>query len=343
MTAETPASRVAGATAIAVLLLVCSGGEIAASGDDVRDRLIRATLLIRAERDQPGRGEGRFRVGSGWIVDHEEGLVVTTHELSSFGRIQIGFPRKMGGRWIKRRESVAWEDASIRVLKFDTQRDLALLRVPGLPEHCAALALGDPTTVDEDRVHAVHHGNHPQDRLWQYTRGTRERSAFTSVGVRESLESRAYRASMVVNSSLVEDSGGSPVSDGEGDLVGMAVAGVGQTAVVIDVAEIRDFLEKEKAGATFPRRSLTGPWIGRLNRGGEFGGFVGIEFREEERFHFEMVVSHRGGRYRFDGDNVLFFADDGPPEIAAVHWTDAGLLRLDFGNGEIECRRPEGR
>jgi S1-C subfamily serine protease len=114
------------------------GGEQARSGavtDDIVATARPATVYIRA------RGVGQEAVGSGVLVDAEEGLVLTNFHVIALGKdLQAGTPDRL-------------DDAEVRAAA--PCEDLALLHVEGLEDR-TAIALGNQEDVRQgDQVVAL--------------------------------------------------------------------------------------------------------------------------------------------------------------------------------------------
>jgi S1-C subfamily serine protease len=130
---------VAVAAAVVVFVLVLTGvigGDDGIETEEIVDSVTDSTVAIRAS-DDAGRGGG----GSGWVLDAEEGLIVTNfHVVNGGTKVEAGPPDD-----IRRAEVVAAAPCE----------DLAVLRVrdtDGLKE----LALGSQEDIDQgERVVAV--------------------------------------------------------------------------------------------------------------------------------------------------------------------------------------------
>jgi tetratricopeptide (TPR) repeat protein len=242
---------------IALLLAACVGRAGADQGDDIYTRTLRATGLVLMP-------EGS---GTAWVVDLEQGLMITTeHVVANHEHVDVAFPEYGGAdrlvpelsHYLKKARRVRAE-----VIDTDGPRDLALIRLLDRPpDRTTALKLAPQEPRPSARVHSV--GNPTASgALWVYSTGT-VRQVYRKEWRYADGPSRAARIVEMQSPINAGDSGG-PVVNDAGEVVGV-VAGRKPEATLmswcIATTEVRAYLDEvrplvePKTAAAYQRRGM---------------------------------------------------------------------------------------
>ena len=223
------------------------------SVQDVYHYVLKSTVLI-VNLMQNGAA-----LGTGSVIDANERLILTNfHVVANTAQLIVFFPTYDGGKLVSEKEQYlskvkksnnSPEDLILGdVLATDTQRDLALIRVPKLPPGTEALPLAKGVVNIGQTVHSV--GNPgASGALWVYTQGA-VRSIY-----RKKWKAGGGDLLLTLDAEVVEtqsptnhgDSGGPLVND-RGELVGVTEGGSAAgnlISVFISLSEARDFIERE--------------------------------------------------------------------------------------------------
>ncbi len=180
--------------------------------------------------------------GSGWVIDRERRLVVTNyHVIEKDDEPFVYFAEARNGRVIAERSHYARKKEYVvgAVVFKDKARDLAIVRLPRLPEGVAALRLAPEAAAPGQRVHAI--GNPgASPALWVYSTGTVRQVFTTPEDAKERAGVRIVMTQLPLNAG---DSGG-PMFDDEGRVIGVSAAVADRAhlmSLAIDVREIHDF------------------------------------------------------------------------------------------------------
>jgi hypothetical protein len=244
--------------ALAVMMVAaCVNTARADKTDDIYPCTLRGTGLILTPTGS----------GTGWIVDLEQGLLVTNdHVVAGHDQVDVVFPEYgKNGRPVAELTHYVQHAKRLRaeVIDADGPRDLALIRLRDKPpERIAALKPADREPQPAERVHSV--GNpSASGALWIYSTGTvrqvyRKEWRYADGPVRVA---RILEMQSPINNG---DSGG-PVVNDAGEVVGV-VSGKKPDAVLmswcIAGAEVRAYLEEArplvepKSAAAFQRRGV---------------------------------------------------------------------------------------
>lgn len=210
---------------------------------EVFNEMLPSTAWIRVEWTDAA-GNGYYRVGTGWIYDADRRLVVTNeHVVHDFDELTVYFPETVDGELVHD-PSYYLEKGhryTATVIDRDTERDLALLELDGMPEGAKALTLAEKSPVAGERVFALAALPEGSEGLWIMTSGE----------VRQ-----VYRRSHANNhfARVVEtqlptnrgNSGGAVVND-RLEVVAVVEGHMQEARLVslfIDIGEIRDYLEE---------------------------------------------------------------------------------------------------
>ena len=248
---------------------------------DIYDYVLKSTTLIINVM------QNGMAMGTGSVIDANERLVLTNfHVVANNAELVVFFPIYENGK------PVAERDRYMKILKdrtkspqdllraeviaTDTQRDLALIRVPKVPAGTETLPLAKGLVNIGQTVHSV--GNPgASGALWVYTQGA-VRSVY-----RKKWKAGGGDLLLTLEAEIIEtqsptnhgDSGGPLVND-RGELVGVTEGGSAEGHLIstfISLNEARDFIEREyqrkfsKAWSPIARAPL------RI-RGGSGGGDI---------------------------------------------------------------------
>ena len=155
---------------------------------------------------------GQDSIGTGTILNKTE-ILTNWHVVESNDRILVAFKPKEEGASLDPDEFVVGD-----VVRVDTNRDLAIVRVKRIPSHAGVILMG---TQDEVQIGAdVHAIGHPQGEIWTYTKGVISQ-------VRKDFEWRvspvkAFKADVIQTQTPINpgNSGGPLLSD-RGQIIGI--------------------------------------------------------------------------------------------------------------------------
>jgi HEAT repeat protein len=197
--------------------------------------------------------------GTGSVIDVNERLILTNyHVVANMQELVVFFPMYEKGNLVverdryttKIRERTKSPEDLLRaeLVATDTQRDLALIRVPKLPPGTEALPLAKNLPTIGQTVHSV--GNPgASGALWVYTQGVvrvvyKKKWKAGDEGLLLTLEAEIVETQSPTNHG---DSGG-PLVNERGELVAVTEGGAGGAnlvSVFISVNEARDFIQHE--------------------------------------------------------------------------------------------------
>lgn len=183
----------------------------------VLDRVTTATVAVESLACQ------RIQQGSGWVADQQT-VVTNAHIVAGTERLQV------------RRPDGSVLDAT--VIAFDDNRDLAVLRVPGLDQ--APLPLGDPQPGTEGVV-VGYPGGQNQPRAVPAA----VRRQVTAVGRDIYGNDRVRREVLLTAVNLSHGDSGAPLADTSGNVVGVIFAIAPDrpaTAFAVTGSEVREVL-----------------------------------------------------------------------------------------------------
>jgi HEAT repeat protein len=230
-------------------------GEIKISsltGEDARNRLLKSIAWIVTEMP-----EGTVS-GSGSLVDKQNRLVLTNHHVVSLahkGKMRVFFPDYEKGELVKHQDHYMkllrkGEGIPCHVVYQDMKKDLALIKLPAIPDEIAELPIAKNSPPEGSSLHTM---GCPglSNSLWVYSPGT-VRSVFPD---KWNLRGNDPKDPLVTVEAMVihafssvgpGDSGGPTINDRK-ELVAVTQGGrvsLGNTpiCVFIDVTEIRKVL-----------------------------------------------------------------------------------------------------
>lgn len=210
---------------------------------EVFQQMLPSTAWIRVEWTD-AEGNGFFRMGTGWVHDVDRRLVVTNeHVVHDFDEMSVYFPESVEGELV---HDPNWylEDGhryAATVIDRDTERDLALLELDGMPENAVALKLADKSPVAGERVFALAALPEGSEGLWIMTSGevrqvyrrSHANNHFARVVETQLPTNRGNSGGAVVNNRL------QVVAVVEGHMQEARLV-----SMFIDVGEIRDYLDE---------------------------------------------------------------------------------------------------
>jgi S1-C subfamily serine protease len=237
--------------ALVALCLACASPVRA--DPNVYERGVRSTVFILVIMP-----DGNLAAGSGALVDANKKIVVTNFHVAANMKLVVAFfPEFQNHRLITDREyytrNVKRLGIPCQVVKADSKRDLAAIRLERLPPGVQELKLAAHSARPGETLHAIgNSGALAQKVLWRYSKGEvrqvyqkHEKSAAT--GGHAGGAGDFY--SWVVETQIPSNHGdsGGPVLNSRGELVAVTAsrddsAGVTLVTFGIDVSEVRAFL-----------------------------------------------------------------------------------------------------
>lgn len=222
-------------------------------GEKLVPRLLKSTVWIVTEMQIGNRK--LYSSGSGSLIDKANKLILTNyHVVLHTGKAKVSFPAHDKGALLteKRRYMEALERGGMpevgipgEVVWKDETKDLALIRLVGIPEGVQQLRISHESGKAGQRVHSI--GNPGQsDFLWVYTSGTarqRGHKKWNAIAGREILpfEGEVLETQSPTNPG---DSGGPLVND-RCELIGVTEGGnmgAQLMSFFMDVSEVRRVL-----------------------------------------------------------------------------------------------------
>jgi tetratricopeptide (TPR) repeat protein/S1-C subfamily serine protease len=140
---------------------------------EVFNEMLPSTAWIRVAWTD-AQGNGFYRVGTGWVYDVGRHLVVTNeHVVHDFDELSVYFPESVDGELVHDPNYYLekGQHFTATVIDRDTQRDLALLELDGMPDDAKALALAEKSPVAGERVFALAALPEGSEGLWIMTSG----------------------------------------------------------------------------------------------------------------------------------------------------------------------------
>jgi len=217
-------------------------------------------LEVSVQHGLNAEGTG-IRMGSGFIVDAEKGIIATNRHIpgSSPSRIKVVFE---DGR-----------TAEARLLHFDAWHDFAFVRLePGdWKGHLTAAALGDSWTLEEQQDVLLIGNNDAQEYSVKFGKTA---NLHLSKGTRHS-------AAIQTTFDRAGGSSGSPVFDEHGRVIGIHFAGTNTTSFELRVEYITEALARLEDG--------------RRVRRGDIGVALGTVLISDAQKHFRLpeVIAQR--------------------------------------------------
>lgn len=256
--------------------------------------------------------------GTCFVVDRERRLAVTCrHVVGDSPDCLVYFPRYHDGEALVDANDYLDGVAALtgRVIARDEVRDLALLRLDGLPDGVSAVPLAARSPEPGESVYSVgNSGLADGGYLWRYTRGdvrlVYSRKVKTKKGT---AKVRILETQSPVNEG---DSGG-PVVNRKGELVGVAASYTADERLVsenTDVSEVRQFLRDAlaarvkavSAAATSAPPSFVGRWQVAVTRADQQASAGEADFRDDHTFTLKGATT-LSGRYACANGVLLLF------------------------------------
>jgi Trypsin-like peptidase domain len=191
-------------------------------------------------------GEDKISTGSGVLIDARHGLVLTAyHVVAERPEVIVFFPaRDADGElitdpkeYIKARRELGVEGT---VIARDARKDLALIRLPQIPENAKAVAIATGSPRPGQGVYAIGNSGSRDGVLWRYIDGTVRQVYRTEMSLETKQDVNAWVVEMTLPTNK-GDSGG-PILNAQGELVAITSNRNPDEIAVhygIDVREIR--------------------------------------------------------------------------------------------------------
>jgi hypothetical protein len=287
-------------------------------------------------------GKAGLSVGTCFVVDRERRLVITCrHVIGECEEALIYFPTvRDGAVTVEGTHYLTKTTARVgQVIAIDREGDLALLRLPSLPEGAEALPLASANPEPGSNVHSI--GNSSLGScgaLWRYTRGevrlVYNRRARTPAGERllNTVETQAP-----VNRG---DSGGAMVNDA-GELVAVVTAYSARERLVshdTGVREVRRLLAGEALAEPEQDDRVIGRWKVSPTKEGE--GHPG-EMHFNEDGTYSLAATEGGaasGRFAYV-NGVLWMVRDEKPIVIPVTWSGRDRFAFKLEEQAFRCDR----
>jgi tetratricopeptide (TPR) repeat protein len=209
---------------------------------EVFRRMLPTTCWIRYE--WVNNGMPYVSMGTGWVYDIGRRLVVTNeHVIHNNDAVTVYFPQEVDGELQHEPE---WyvahgEKFAATVMDRDTERDLALVQLEGLPDNAVALKLAEQSPPPGERIFALASLPEGSEGLWIMTTGE-VRQVYKRSHANNHF-ARVVETQLPINRG---NSGGAVVND----LLEVVAVVEGfrndarLVSMFIDVNEVRDFLDE---------------------------------------------------------------------------------------------------
>ena len=203
-------------------------------------KLLPSVCWIR-QRPNP---DGSYKLGTGWLLDASQKLVVTNdHVVSGEDELEVDFPEMKEGQPIVEPEHYLRKRTRIigTVIQRDHDRDLALLQLSDLPPGAKELRLAPKAPSSGEKVVTIASLPRGSEGLWIFTVGT------VRMTYRRSHANGAVAQVVETDMPFNQGNSGGPVINDRGELVsvveGFQNEPVRQVSMTISVDEVRAFYE----------------------------------------------------------------------------------------------------
>ena len=202
-------------------------------------------------------------IGSGFLVDHNKGLIITNwHVVEGAQKVYVWFkpkdPNKMEEHLLIREPKF-----SANVIKTNRKKDLALLKIEGVPNNVRALRL--KKNLQASIGATAYSIGHPEGLTWTFNSGmvTQIRKNFQWNYV-----SGSHRANVIQHEVPTNPgNSGGPLFNERGELIGVNTFSGDNVEVInfsISVDEVDAFLKEkivEKKKSKYIQKKPAGTWI----------------------------------------------------------------------------------
>lgn len=264
--------------------------------------------------------QGKMSAGTCFVVDREHHLAVTCrHVVGESSECLVYFPRYLDGEALVDANDYLDGIAALtgRVIARDEGRDLALIRLDGLPDDVSAVRLAERSPEPGESVYSIgNSGLADGGFLWRYTRG--DVRLVYSRKVKMAKKTKKVRI-LETQSPVNEGDSGGPVVNRRGELVGVAAsytAGERLVSENTDVSEVRQFLHdalaarvKSVAGDASPSTaplSFVGRWKVAVTRADKQASTGEADFLDDHTFILKGATTV-SGRYACANGILLLF------------------------------------
>ena len=240
---------IAGALAVAAGLVVLGLVLTGALGDDdesLSDVVAEARPSVVVVNASNGTGDGG--TGSGWVLDAEQGLIVTNHHVVNSGSlftvsVRSGAPQEGA-------EDSPLEERDAELVGTAPCEDLAVLRTA--PEGLRTLPLSSQDDLRQgDQVTALGFPGTESDRIdYVQTTGTVSdvRTSFSNDQLR--IDVPDLPNLILTDTSFNPGNSGGPLVNGEGELVGIATGNRGSQNYAIGVDRVERIVSQLRRGVS---------------------------------------------------------------------------------------------
>jgi serine protease Do len=238
---------------ISLLALLLARTESVRANPQVYERCLSSVALVLSPRDK-----GDFELGTAILVNERERILLTNyHVVEMQEKVIVFFPAYKGNdlitnyKWYKKYEE---KQAIVgKVIARAKDRDLALIKLPSLPDGLHEMPMAARSPKPGETLHAVGNSGYANGTLWRYSKGEVRQVCVMKF---KSGDPTSGDPPFEVNARIVEtqipvnrgDSGG-PVMNQRGELTAVTQSVQNDARLVsfmIDISEVRAFLKKEK-------------------------------------------------------------------------------------------------
>lgn len=219
---------------------------VAAEADDsaVNQKLYQGLLPSVCWVRQRPDANGVYGLGTGWLLDEAQRLVVTNdHVVSGQDELEVDFPEMKDGQPIVEPEHYLRKRTRIvgTVIHRDHDRDLALLQLSELPQGAKELKLAPKAPSPGEKVVTIASLPKGSEGLWIFTVGS------VRMTYRRSHANGAIAHVVETDMPFNQGNSGGPVINERGELVsvveGFQNEPIRQVSMTISVNEVRAFYE----------------------------------------------------------------------------------------------------
>jgi tetratricopeptide (TPR) repeat protein len=181
--------------------------------------------------------------GTGFVIDREERLFLTTCEVAQKGNVEVFFPVIAEGKALV--VKTAWQErgkerkVKAKVLVLDSQRDLAVLRLDSVPEDVAELKLAKASPAKDAELHFLSAGDR-SSRAWAHASSTVQKVERREVPVPGWRKVKNQMIELEAAGTLAKEVGGGALVNQANEVVGVIASADVQKGSLLatDVSEI---------------------------------------------------------------------------------------------------------
>ncbi|MBX7169000.1 MAG: serine protease [Pirellulales bacterium] len=208
---------------------------------DIFKKTLASTVLILV-----GQGTDHFGIGTGFVVDAKEKLIVTNHHVveDDLDKVEIVLPDYRNGKLITElKHYVDSETLPAKVIDTKSIVDLAVLQVPQLPDDAVPIKMAQVSAEPGEEVHSIGGNTSGGQGMWIFTTGTVRQVYENTINVGFRISCQMVETQSPINPG---DSGG-PVVNSLGELIGVTDSyknNVNLRSFAIDISEVTKYLEE---------------------------------------------------------------------------------------------------